>query len=96
MSLTAYTIGTPVRVINVQDEYGDTRNLGRSGVIAKVILDESKNGIDNTTILYAVEFTDDVTNEPHWIDTEAGLPLNQSSHYHNELTPIKEVKPDEK
>jgi len=97
MSLKAHTIGTPVRVTKIITDDGDTRNLSRSGVIADIILDESAHSVGNTNILYAVEFTDGVSNEPqHWIDAEAGLPLNQSSHYHSELETRKETKTDKK
>jgi len=79
-----FPIGTSVRVIKVHDEFADKRNLNRCGIIVEN--DQLVELDSESDILYIIEFTDGIIRRPqHWVDLEAGLPDNQSAHYHSEL-----------
>ncbi len=73
--------GTPVRITDVDtDSGGDTRNEARYGVIVSTICSE-----DNRP-LYEIKFTDGIEwSEPHYMDTEAELPVGHSAHFSDEL-----------
>lgn len=88
-----YPVGTPIKVVGVRGDvaggYGDDRNEGRLGVIARVIvafgeLDDHEDIADD--VLYEVKFVDgELHDEPHWMDIESGLTNGNSAHFHSEM-----------
>ena len=76
-----FDAGTPVKVTNTADEFGDPRNVGRFGVVVSVITDFD----EGQEALYEIEFTDGKKQDPHWMDIEAGLTNGNSVHFHGEL-----------
>ncbi len=88
VSVSPYPVGTKVRVIEVIDDYGDRRNIGRFGVITAED-DLPTRLLNRANPVYVVTFVDNNSYlDRFWIDVENDLAINQSAHYHNELERI--------
>ena len=92
ISKKSLPIGTEIKITQVDSThiggFGDSRNIDRTGVIIRVILDDTDEH-PNDDILYEIAFNDDVKyEEQHWMDVEAGMQDGNSTHYHSEITEL--------